>query len=522
MLSFLYAFVAAALLAAVLTPLVRKLALGLGAVKLAGGRHVHRGRIPRLGGVGVCVAMVLPVATWVWLDPSLKALFFQQQQRALGLLVGGLAMCALGAADDTRGLSALQKLAVQLLVAVGAFACGYRIDAVVLPVVGELSMGPLALPVTLFWIVGIVNALNLIDGLDGLAVGVAFFAGVTNVVVAFSAGQFFTVLVMCSLLGALLGFLLYNFNPARIFAGDSGSYLLGYVLAVTALSGSHKTSTAVALLVPVVALGVPIFDTLYAMVRRLLARRPLLSADRGHLHHRLLDSGVTHRRAVLILYGVSVAFTVAAIGIYLGRSWQLGVGLAIASVLVVGLVRFVGAFSQTHLIDRTQDADARAGVLRLRRGLPRLLRQLEVARDEPALYRLLQRAVDSDLLCGLRLVRRSKTSSTDTVVFACGSLSGSLSSDAPNATGELTSTIRVPLGEDTVAKADVLFDVAGETDSDPQRDILLQLLVDVLSEQLRRHQSSLVGVATSVSTARDTSLAADDEDASLATSSRGE
>src|SRR5690606_22890845 len=143
----------------------------------------------------------------------------------------------------------------------------------------------------------------LIDGLDGLAAGVVFFAGVTNFVVAYISGSVMTALIMAAMLGSVLGFLIYNFNPARIFMGDSGSYLLGYVLAVTALAGaSQKASTAVALLVPIVALGVPIFDTLFTIVRRFLERRPIFSPDRGHVHHRLLDLGLTHRRAVVILY----------------------------------------------------------------------------------------------------------------------------------------------------------------------------------------------------------------------------
>src|SRR5262249_40123655 len=145
-------------------------------------------------------------------------------------------------------------------------------------------------------------------------------------VVTYISGVALISVVMASIMGALVGFLFYNFNPARIFMGDAGSYFLGFLLATTSIAGaSYKTSTAVSLLVPIVALGVPIFDTLFSIVRRWLERRPIFSPDRGHVHHRLLDMGLTHRRAVLSLYGICVVFMVAAIGISLGKSWPMGV-----------------------------------------------------------------------------------------------------------------------------------------------------------------------------------------------------
>ncbi len=184
----------------------------------------------------------------------------------------------------SSGLRAVYKLLAQVAVAVGAFALGFRIEAVFLPFIGTLQMGVFALPVTLLWIVGITNAVNLIDGLDGLAAGIAFFAAFTSFVVAFLSGSAFVALTMATLMGALVGFLFFNFNPARIFMGDSGSYFLGYLLATTALAGGvqQKASTAVSLLVPVIALGLPIFDTLFSMVRRLLrAAAHLLAGSRA-------------------------------------------------------------------------------------------------------------------------------------------------------------------------------------------------------------------------------------------------
>src|SRR5262249_29060533 len=175
--------------------------------------------------------------------------------------------------------------------------------------------------------------------------------GIGKRVVGWVGGLVFVALVSAATAGAVFGFLFYNFNPARIFLGDSGSYFLGYILAVTSLV-SQKASTAVSLLVPVVALGVPIFDTLFAMVRRILERRSVFSPDRRHIHHRLLDMGITQRRAVLIIYGFSVALTVAALGISIGRSWQVGAAMLGASAVLVGLVRFVGYFELMHLRSR--------------------------------------------------------------------------------------------------------------------------------------------------------------------------
>ncbi|MEM9694075.1 MAG: MraY family glycosyltransferase [Myxococcota bacterium] len=340
--SLLAAFVISNVVTAVLIPFVRRFALRRGAVANGGGRHVHDTSVPRLGGIAICVGILVPVVGLFLVDSGTTVSFEAAPGLALGLFVGSVTMCVLGAVDDTRGIRALYKLYAQLGVASFAFACGFRIEAVDLPLFGSVSMGIFALPVTVAWIVGITNAVNLIDGLDGLAGGVVFFAALTNLVVSVIGHQVWTALVMAATLGAVLGFLYFNFNPARIFMGDSGSYLLGYVLAVTALAGvAVKASTAVALLVPIVALGVPIIDTLFAILRRYLERRPLFSPDRGHIHHRLLDLGLTHRRAVLLLYAVSVIFTVASIAIYLGRAWQVGVALLVCSITVFGLARFV-------------------------------------------------------------------------------------------------------------------------------------------------------------------------------------
>jgi UDP-GlcNAc:undecaprenyl-phosphate GlcNAc-1-phosphate transferase len=259
-------------------------------------------------------------------------------------------------------------------------------------------MGVFALPITALWIVGVVNAVNLIDGLDGLAAGVIFFAALTNFVVAVIGMQVFVAVVMAAIMGAMVGFLFYNFNPAHIFMGDSGSYFLGYLLATASLTGAmQKTSTAVSLLVPMVALGVPIFDTLFSMLRRTLERRSPFSPDRGHVHHRLIDMGITHRHAVMLLYGVSILLMVSAIAIALGRSWESGVALLVASVVLTALIRFVGYFeyvrSSRSALLRHYDARTRA----LRKLVPDFTAELaEVATEDQLWSRLVSFAARAE------------------------------------------------------------------------------------------------------------------------------
>jgi len=484
--TYLIAFVIAAFVAGVLTPVIRRIALRYQVLSSTGGRHMHAHRIPRLGGVAICVALFAPVLGLFFVENAVAALFQSQVAKVLGLCVGGVAMCILGALDDTRGLRALHKLYAQIAIATFAYFCGFRIGAVVLPYVGELSMGIFSLPVTVLWIVGITNAVNLIDGLDGLAAGVVFFAGITNLVVAIIGGQSFVALIMAAMLGAVLVFLFYNFNPARIFMGDSGSYLLGYVLAASALMGaSQKASTAVALLVPVVALGVPIFDTMFAMVRRFLERRPMFSPDRGHIHHRLVDLGITHRRAVLILYGVSTIFTAAAIAVYLGRSWQVGVALLTTTVVLLGLVRFVGYFSRLHTLRRQRARVRSRDTEMLRYVVPNVSERFGHAEQEDELIEaLVELAQEADLAAveiGLVDAEEGQEPFMSWYNSDCD----------PRVVVAVAS---FPLGRDANARAALKVSVINdfeEPEMSLQSDILLQVIADVLAHHLRRLGSEL-------------------------------
>jgi UDP-GlcNAc:undecaprenyl-phosphate GlcNAc-1-phosphate transferase len=482
--SYFAAFLVAFLAAALLTPLVRRLAFRLGAVSYPGGRHVHRSAVPRLGGIAIYVAFLLPIGALLFVDSSVGHIVRTHAWRASGLLVGATAVTLLGVVDDTRGVRAVLKLAAQVAVAGLTFACGYRIEAIALPFVGPVSMGVFAFPVTVLWITGIINAVNLIDGLDGLAAGVVLFAALTNFVIANIAGSVFIAVVMATTVGALLGFLLFNFNPARIFMGDSGSYLLGYVLAAAVLAGStaQKASTAVSLLVPCLALGVPIFDTLFSMVRRFLERRPLFSADRGHIHHRLLDMGLTHRRAVLTLYGVSAVFSVTAIAASIGKDWQIGLAMLASSVVLFALVRAAGYFEylRHHMRRRGRHHSPRAEAVR--RALPEFAERMASTTDEAQVRAALE---------GLaKLLRFQRVTIHER---ATDPRAASLRPGARKRRDVDVLEVSVPIGAEGEALADVLFVwPASEGAATPEMEILLELLVDVVERALVRVGSALV------------------------------
>lgn len=489
--TYLAAFTLAAFVSGTLTPLVRLLAFRLGAVSRPGGRHVHRHETPRLGGLAICLGFFAPLVGLFFVQSAVANDFTKDISKVVGLFVGGAFMCIVGAVDDTRGIRALYKLYAQIAVAMFAFACGFRIDVIALPFIGDLSMGAFALPVTVFWIVGIVNAVNLIDGLDGLAAGVVFFASMTNFVVAWLSQGSLPALFMATTMGAILGFLFYNFNPARIFMGDSGSYFLGYVIATTSLAGAAvKASTTVSLLVPVVALGVPIFDTLFAMVRRWLERRPIFSPDRGHIHHRLLDMGLTHRRAVLAIYAINVILMLTAIAISLGRSWQVGVALVATSAVFIGLVRAVGYFGYVHRRRRQRERLRPRDSELLRRIVPTLPARFEKARTQADVMATLTECGIEAGLCYIDILSQEDDASP---VFHWTNPQESTTF------GPDVLSARYPIGRDDLARADIKFGFRSDFgDVCPQTEVLLQVVTDILEANLVRVRSRLAPAAQQV------------------------
>ncbi|OGR13571.1 MAG: hypothetical protein A2341_10050, partial [Deltaproteobacteria bacterium RIFOXYB12_FULL_58_9] len=337
-------FALSLVVALVLTPWVRRLALAIGAVDPHGVtlRKVHDRTMPRLGGLAIVAAFLLPLLALLVADSSVGRIFRSDMLKVIGLISGGLVITVLGVYDDLRGANAPQKFLVQFGVAIALVALGFQVSIISTPFDVTLELGIFGPVISVLWIVGLINAMNLIDGLDGLAGGVTFFASLTMLVIAWVNHNVLMMLFMGALSGATLGFLAFNFNPARIFMGDTGSMFLGYVIAVTSLQTNTKGPATVALLAPILALGLPLVDTLLAMGRRFSRGQSMFQADREHIHHRLVALGLSHRNAVLILYGLCLLLGFASLAIAFGNRLQSAVVLVAAVIAVVVIVRRLG------------------------------------------------------------------------------------------------------------------------------------------------------------------------------------
>lgn len=321
-----WAFLGAGAITYGLTPLVRHLALRLGVLKPPGDRGVHRRPVPHIGGLAI-VAGVLAMAWGLDGDTPVGR----------GIIIGGLLITFLGLLDDLLNLPAWGKFFGQVLVAALVAHAGVRIQAVTDPFGGMIATGLWSVPLTVFWLVAVMNTINLIDGLDGLAAGLSGIASLTLLTVALRQSEPAVAILAAAVAGSAAAFLRFNFNPAKIFMGDTGSLFLGYMLGVLAVVGTLKDATTIALAIPILALGIPIFDTGFAIVRRVANHRPIGEADRGHLHHRLLDLGLNQRQAVLLLYFVSLLLGGLASALPYLTVWEaLGLGGFIGTVLLAG------------------------------------------------------------------------------------------------------------------------------------------------------------------------------------------
>lgn len=302
------------------TPWVIRLATSLGAVDEPGHRKSHGRPVPLWGGLAIFVAMWVPLVALLVFDNLVTQRLWNQSSHIMTLFAAGVVMLILGAIDDLKGIRARYKLLVQIPVALGVWLAGIRFDRLELPFLGELDANLLGPIVSIVWLVGITNAFNLIDGIDGLATGVALFVALTNGLIAVWTGSAVLAVLMFSIAGACLGFLKYNFNPARVFLGDAGSLFLGMTLGITSVLTSHKSQVASSFLIALVVLGYPALDTLLAMVQRVLRGKSPFVGDASHIHHRLLQKGVGQRQSVLALYAVCVLFCVAAIGMVVRKN----------------------------------------------------------------------------------------------------------------------------------------------------------------------------------------------------------
>jgi len=302
----------------ILIPIVKRIAVACGALDKPNARKVHQVPIPLWGGLGVSIGYFLSLGAVIWLSSSFRAALTDNMiSQLIGMTIGGVLIVIVGMIDDRFGMPAKVKLALQLIIGAVMYYFGVRIDYIAVPSYGVYFLSAWqSIAVTLFWIAGITNALNLIDGLDGLLAGVSFTVAAVFFVVSILKGQFVIALVMACLLGCSLGFLRYNFNPAQIFMGDTGSLFFGLMFAGWSIIGLLKSTATFAFVLPLFLMAVPIFDTAFAIVRRLIAHKPIFQADKGHLHHRLLALGLSQRQVVLVIYAINTLFGLCGLALF--------------------------------------------------------------------------------------------------------------------------------------------------------------------------------------------------------------
>jgi UDP-GlcNAc:undecaprenyl-phosphate GlcNAc-1-phosphate transferase len=330
-------------LAIVTTPIVIRIARRLNIVDPPDIRKIHSKPIPRIGGVAIFVSMIGLVIPVLFLPDAVgNTLRLLRLKIAVVLCAAGLVFF-LGLLDDIRGLRVRTKLVFQVVAAMVVCAANIRIESIAVTNWLRLELGWFSWPVTLIWIVGITNAVNLSDGLDGLAAGISAITCGVLAILAVHSGDIVMAVVMLALLGSLTGFLFFNFDPARVFMGDSGSLFLGFIIASASVLCATKTETIVGLALPILALGIPIFDTLFAMLRRFLERRSLFAPDRSHFHHRLLALGFKQRHAVITAYVVTLLVTGLGMLMLFTRNTQTVIVFICILLLLILAFRIVGS-----------------------------------------------------------------------------------------------------------------------------------------------------------------------------------
>ena len=348
------AFAVAAVLSYFFTPPVKNFAHKVGAIDVPkDARRMHKKPIPRLGGLAIYGGFLCSILIFGQLDETM-----------LCVLLGAAIIVALGIFDDVLALGAKLKFVVQIVAAaipvcIGNLQIGLFTNLNPLSDTPFVHLGILAVPVTIIWIVGITNAVNLIDGLDGLAVGVSSIAAITMLAVALLTGNMPIAITMAALAGACIGFMPYNLNPAKIFKGDTGSTFLGYMLATVSIMGLFKFYAVISFAVPFLILGLPIFDTANAIIRRVAAGRSPMSPDRGHVHHKLIDMGFNQKQAVAILYAISATLGLTAVVLTSsGEVKAIVLLLAVLAAILVGAGIIYGAEHWSkHAPENKEDKD---------------------------------------------------------------------------------------------------------------------------------------------------------------------
>lgn len=328
----------------IITPIVIKFSKKFNLVDIPKDeRRVHSKPMPRVGGIAIVISMLLGLGIYYIITKNIPSIALNK--KFLGYLLGGIVIFSMGLIDDIVNLKARYKFLFQLAAAFIVYLFGIRISGIKIPFIYTdiINFGWLDLPITLLWIIGITNAINLIDGLDGLAAGISAISATALLIIFITTSASLEAIVITAVLvGATLGFLPYNFNPAKTFMGDVGSNYLGFTLATVSILGFAKGYTILAIIVPIIALGVPIFDTLFAMIRRFLKGQPMLSPDGAHIHHRLLKRGFSQRQAVIFLYTVTSILCILAVTIISADIWKFVILIiAIIIFIVLALINFL-------------------------------------------------------------------------------------------------------------------------------------------------------------------------------------
>lgn len=354
--TYLTSFIVSFLFVLVTTPFLIKTGIKHGFVDKVDQRKIHQGVIPRIGGIGIAMGTLFPLFLLYFYNNFVSQTLFGSMENVVVIIFGGLSISILGLFDDIKGLPAKFKFLFQIALAVIAIYCGFSINAMSTPW-GVVQLGWVGHFITVLWIVGIINAFNLIDGMDGLSSGVSFFACITIMSLSIVNGYMFVALVSAALAGAVVGFLVYNFNPAKIFMGDAGSMFIGYVLAVLSLKNQSKGHTIVSMLVPIIAMGLPILDTTLAFLRRFLRNQSIFSADKQHIHHILLSKGLNQRKVVFMLYGISVVFTALAMLLIFQKDVEAFLVIVVFSIVVFVIVSKLGYTEMFYSRFKTRKED---------------------------------------------------------------------------------------------------------------------------------------------------------------------
>ncbi|MDG1480322.1 MAG: MraY family glycosyltransferase [Myxococcota bacterium] len=360
--TYIIAFVLSLLVSVLLTRLIRDAAIRWNLVDVpTGGRRIHKTPVPRLGGLAIIIAFAMPLIGLFYWDNRLSDALFADRALLISLVGGGGIILMAGIIDDLRGIRSLVKLAAQVAAALVVYYAGVRIEAVSVPFFSPVFLEYLSLPVTVFWVVLVTNAVNLIDGMDGLAGGVTVLAGGTLMIMSGIEGNILAALLLCCLVGATLGFLVYNLNPASIFMGDTGSLSLGFLLSLVSIHSSQKSYTLFSIVAAMLVLGLPIFDLMMAVVRRFLSGKPIFAADQHHIHHILLRKGLSQSQSVILLFGAAVVLeTLAFVFIYADdRLSALAilalVPLAALTVRFLGYDRIIAAARRSRVMENVEE-----------------------------------------------------------------------------------------------------------------------------------------------------------------------